>query len=344
MCWNQGDWRFYYYYRRWQKSAYQKALELMERERYDVVHHLNMTGYREPGYLWRLTGVPFVWGPIGGFASVPLRFLPALGLRNALFYSIKNFLNFMQARGSIRVRRAIARASGVLASSTDSKIALERIFGKKAIVMNETGCRVSHSVEERLHDADFFHVLWVGRFIPTKMLNLALKTIGQVKDLQGLRFHIVGDGVDGRAMLESKRLASELGISDICVWHGRVSHSRVQELMQTSDLLFFSSLIEGTSHVVLEAIANSLPVLCFDVCGHGEVINDAVGRKVPALSPAKSVELFSKNIRELFYDRNKLDEMSGNCLARMEELSWAAKADQMVATYSQVISRGKRLV
>jgi hypothetical protein len=26
---------------------------------------LNMIGYREPGYLWKLN-VPFVWGPMGG--------------------------------------------------------------------------------------------------------------------------------------------------------------------------------------------------------------------------------------------------------------------------------------
>ena len=30
MCWNQGDWRFYLHYRKWQKRALAKAREIME--------------------------------------------------------------------------------------------------------------------------------------------------------------------------------------------------------------------------------------------------------------------------------------------------------------------------
>ena len=29
-------------------------------------------------------------------------------------------------------------------------------------------------------------------------------------------------------------------------------------------------------HVVLEAIANNLPVVCFDTCGQGDAVNDKV--------------------------------------------------------------------
>ena len=56
-----------------------------------------------------------------------------------------------------------------------------------------------------------------------------------------------------------KYLAKELGVESQCIWYGAVSHEKVQLLMQESDLLFFTSVAEGTPHVVLEAIANNLP-------------------------------------------------------------------------------------
>ena len=46
ICWNQGDWRFYYYYNVWQKKTYQIALEIISKEKIDIVHQLNMIGFR----------------------------------------------------------------------------------------------------------------------------------------------------------------------------------------------------------------------------------------------------------------------------------------------------------
>ncbi len=49
--------------------------------------------------------------------------------------------------------------------------------------------------------------------------------------------------------------------------------------MQKSDVFLFTSVAEGL-HVVLEAIGNNLPVVCFDTCGQGDAVNDKVGKKI----------------------------------------------------------------
>ena len=36
--------------------------------------------------------------------------------------------------------------------------------------------------------------------------------------------------------------------------------------------LFFTSVSEGTSSVVLESISNHLPVFCFNTCGFGPIV------------------------------------------------------------------------
>lgn len=101
MCWNQGDWRFYKYYREWQWKTYLLAKDICKVEKMDVLHQLNMIGFREPGYLWKLSqenGVPFVWGPIGGLKQFPTAYLQGAGLKMKVFNRLKNFLNIWQLK------------------------------------------------------------------------------------------------------------------------------------------------------------------------------------------------------------------------------------------------------
>ena len=66
MCWNQGDWRFYKHYRDWQNKSLDLARQIIADNHIDVIHQLNMIGFREPGSLWKIKEIPFVWGPVGG--------------------------------------------------------------------------------------------------------------------------------------------------------------------------------------------------------------------------------------------------------------------------------------
>ena len=105
--------------------------------------------------------------------------------------------------------------------------------------------------------------------------------------------------------------------------------------MQKSDVFLFTSVAEGTPHVVLEAIGNNLPVVCFDTCGQGDAVNDKVGRKVSLSSPSQSAHDFAKLLNELEKDRSLLKLLSENCKERQMELSWEEKAKGMVEWYKK---------
>lgn len=97
-------------------------------------------------------------------------------------------------------------------------------------------------------------------------------------------------------------------------------------------------MAEGTPHVVLEAISNNLPVICFDTCGQGDSINEKVGIKIPLSTPKQSVYDFAEKISYLYQNKEVLQELANNCRQRQEELSWDNKAKQMVALYNQVLN------
>lgn len=340
MCWNQGDWRFYKYYRQWQWKTYLMAKDICGKEKIDVLHQLNMIGFREPGYLWKLSkenGAPFVWGPIGGLKQFPTAYLKGAGLKMQLFMRLKNFLNIWQLKHEKRVDEALKTVRLLISSIPDSYRALKKYKGLESIVIPETGCFLSEDISTARFDAEEFHIMWVGKFDFRKQLPLALQAVALAKNPK-IKLDVYGNGSVGQVEM-AKRMGEELGISQQVIWHGNQKNDGVMEAMRKAQLFFFTSVNEDTSTVVLEAVSNRLPVVCFNACGMSAVIDDSVGRKIALSHPSQSAHDFAQILNELEGNRALLKHLSENCKQRQMELSWEAKARKVVEEYERIIGK-----
>lgn len=338
MCWNQGDWRFYKYYREWQWKTYLMAKDICSKEQIDILHQLNMIGFREPGYLWKLSReneLPFVWGPVGGLKQFPLAYLQGADLKMNLFNRLKNFLNIWQLKHEKRVDEAFKTAKLIVSSIPDSYRAIKRYKGLESVIIPETGCFLSDDVSLDRFDGHEFHVVWVGKFDFRKQLPLALRAVAIANNPNIIILDIYGGGSD-KQIAAAKKLADSIGIKEKVVWHGNQPNDVVNNAMRNAQLFFFTSVSEDTSTVVLEAVSNHLPVLCFDTCGMAIVIDSNVGRKIPLSNPAQSVGDFARILNELERDRGLLKKLSANCRQRQIELSWEEKAKTMVKWYEKL--------
>ncbi len=54
---------------------------------------------------------------------------------------------------------------------------------------------------------------------------------------------------------------NEIGI--FVVWHGKIPNKEVHSPHEKGRHFTFTSIMEGTPHVVLEALQNNLPMVCF---------------------------------------------------------------------------------
>lgn len=334
MCWNQGDWRFYKYYKEWQWKTFLIAKDICKENHINILHQLNMIGFREPGYLWKIPNIPFVWGPVDAKESFPLAYLEGASLKTKLFIQLKNAITKWQLQHAKRVRLAVKRASCVISASSNSQQAFKKYYQIDSPLLNETGCYIQeHPIIDK-SKKEYFDILWVGKLDFRKQLSLALRSIAATKNPH-IKLHIVGGG--NNFMYQT--LAKELGIENQCKWYGAISHEEVQTIMQKSDIFFFTSVAEGTPHVVLEAISNNLPVVCFDTCGQGDSINEKVGRKIKLSNPNLSSQQFAMILNELENNRDMLKEMSENCKERQKELSWDRKAQQMIGLYQKILKK-----
>ena len=334
MCWNQGDWRFYLYYRDWQKKTADIARNICKKEKIDILHQLNMIGFREPGYLWKVsreTGIPFVWGPVDAKVSFPLSYANGASLPTKIFLWLKNTITICQLKYGTRMHEAAKTASLVLSASSNSVISFKKYFGVDSPLMNETGTYPIGYQKTDIDKKQSFDILWVGKTDFRKQLALAIRSVASAYH-HDIKLHIVGGG----DMREYMQIAESVGLADNCIVHGSINHDDVLELMRKSNLFLFTSVAEGTPHVVLEAIGCGLPVLCFHTCGQGDCVNEQVGIKIPLSNPHQSEKDFAEGIEYLYQHRDILAAMSQKCKERAEELSWDNKARQMVEYYNRI--------
>lgn len=333
MCWNQGDWRFYFHYRRWQKRALAQAREICRTEEIDIIHQLNMVGFREPGFLWKIDGPKFVWGPVGGMGLTPAGYFVDAPFPDYYLIRWKNLINRFQRKYSPRVRKAVRHSSVVLCATPDDYRMVTGYHHRPALLVNETGTSVTPSYVVR-EFKDPHHLIWVGKFMFRKQLGLALRVLSRLRDIPVV-LDVLGTGSEKEVALY-KELSVRLKVEDRVVWHGQVSRDEVDRWLDRSDIFFFTSVSEATSTVMMEAISRGLPVVCFDTCGFGPLVDDDIGIKIPVTFPEDSVVRFADAIRRLLADPGRLARMSAVAVEKAKGLTWDEKTQRMTGLYREL--------
>lgn len=332
MCWNQGDWRFYFYYARWQKRALQLARRICTDNHIDIIHQLNMVGFREPGYLWRIEGPRYVLGPIGGMTPTPVRFFGGAPFSQLCQIVLKNIINSIQRNCSFRVASAIRKSSIVLCATPFECDIVSRRFRRPAVWISETGTDLFPAKVRRSYDAPI-HIAWVGKFMHRKQLGLALHVVARLKS-ENIVLHVAGTGTE-EEVRKYHEMANELGVTSKVVWHGQISHEEVGLLLDRSDIFLFTSIHEATSTVVMEAVSHGLPVVCFDTCGFGPLINSDIGIKIPLRNPQESISNFANALEALINDPDRCVVMSAACYDKTTSFSFEAKIKTVEQFYRQ---------
>ena len=366
-----GFWGLYYVaYNLWQRKAYGRARELISKSPdpcpFDIVHQLNMIGYREPGYLWKL-GVPFFWGPVGGASNEPLAFRSLFSFSGCVKVFLRTMLNETQKRLSFRSKKAARAARKIWAVTTDDLRMFKTLWGVSVEQMNEAGTEHEKTAVARKWDGiSPLRIVWSGIHTPRKALPILLHAIAEMENgrdnintqksrvdrgashdrnpvlplttgglhlMSPVCIDVLGGGAETDAW---KKCAKKLGIDNMVTWHGTVPRDKALELMNQAHVSVITSLKEATSIVLLEALSLGLPVICHDACGMGVAVTEDCGIKVQLKDPETSILGFKAAICGLLAHPERIEALSRGALKRAEELSWERKTRQIAAAYEQV--------
>lgn len=323
---------YYWYYEKWQRKVLSLAEELERKENFDVIHQLNMVGYREPGYLWKMNK-PFVWGPIGGFNITPWRLLPTMGLKGCVFYLARNIINIYQMNNSSRVDAGVRHSKAIICATCDDAIAVKKIWDKECTIIPEVGYNLNRTDIEPRQRIDKMKICWSGLHIPRKSLNFLLEAAAKSKNRNNIELHIIGDG-ECRTKWEKRAL--KLGLDNI-KWYGWIRHDEALDIMKDSHVFAITSLSDATSTVLLEALSLGIPVIALNHLGFANVITDECGIKIDLLSKKQIVKDMASAIDHLYDCESYRLKLSCGAIKRAKDFSWEKKAEIINDIYKKSV-------
>jgi len=222
------------------------------------------------------------------------------------------------------VRQALARNEGIKLSKIE--VIYNGIDPQLFRTVNENSRtkareQLDLSPEDRV-------VMQVARFHPVKDHETAVRALAHLMDQDKQAVAVfVGDGRERKAI---QKLAGELGIAASCRFFG--VRDDVHQLLPAADVFLLSSLSEGISVTLLEAMATGLPICTTEVGGNPEVVLDG---QTGLLSPRSDAQQLGENLAQVLSDPEQARVMGALGRERVEQ---QFHQNQMHQRYAEIYS------
>ncbi|MCW1311247.1 MAG: glycosyltransferase [Candidatus Parvarchaeota archaeon] len=146
---------------------------------------------------------------------------------------------------------------------------IPKLCSKTVVIKN--AIPIIGELQENRHKV--YDVLFVGRLEDVKGVDILIKAIDIIKK-ENSRDLVVGVVGEGPLKEEYKKLVKELNLEDNFRFLG--VRRDIDGLMKISKVFVLPSRWEGLPMVILEAMANGIPIIATNVGGIPEVIEDGV--------------------------------------------------------------------
>ena len=176
--------------------------------------------------------------------------------------------------------------------------------------------------------------LWSGRLIPTKNYLFLLEVLSQIKSNIKWELTVMGDGPQ-RNNYETKVV--DLNFKDKVRFVGNIPYNETNEFYKETDIFLFPSIREGSPTVILEAMANSIPVIAFNMNGADIMLDRSCGILIPVITNEQMVNDFANAINYLCENHQIRLEMGLAAQKKVEENYLWKKRGELINQYYKSI-------
>jgi len=329
--WKSGRRGLYVYYVLWQWGAYRLAKREHRQVGFDLVHHVTLVSIRFPSFMGGLE-IPFIFGPVGGGETAPLRLRRGYGSKGFLRDAFRDLANWF-VRIDPLVRSTLRRATRIYVTSEQTRALVPRVFRHKTalrLAIGYDGGPTPAPGATRQYEG--LSLLYVGEFLYLKGMHLGLRAFSLLlTTCPNARLTLIGKG---SAEKEWKRLASELGIQERLIWIPWLSRQELLRQYQQYDIFLFPSLRDSGGFVLLESLSAGLPVVCFNLGGPGTIVDETCGRVIGVETGNRDtiVKRLADELRRLSMNEELRNRLSVGARERARHFEWQRHIDTLYET------------
>ena len=320
----------YYYF--WQFKAYLIAKKLHSKKPFSLIHHLTWVSFRQPSFMG-LIDAPMYFGPVAGGDEIPKGYAKTFALKQQLVESFRSLIN-----GLVKIDPLMwltyAKAEKVFFTSPSHLARVPKFVKRKAQIELAIGCDLPTSYSDQENNKHPLRrgnrLLFVGRFLGLKGMDIGLDAFALIRQTRpDITLTLVGDGIERDRWVNKAKL---LNVFDAIEWRGWIPKEDVQKLYAEFDIFYFPSLRDSGGFVVLEALQNGMPVVCFKLGGPGMLVDDTCGDAVDAGSNVAQATLdLAAATLKILADSEKNHHLPENCRKRAKLFTWDALIARMYA-------------
>ena len=231
------------------------------------------------------------------------------------------------------VRWLLRAADSVIGQSRDTVRHVSSIYGvDRPVQLIPLGIE-RPPVIQRADRAEFglppdaFVMITIGRLVARKATTQLIEVFAASK-LSNAHLLIVGDGPDAQPIAERAR---SLGVENRVHLLGQVSEARKYAALSIADAFVSTSQHEGFGLVYLEAMAQALPIVCYDRGGQTDFLSSGETGYVVALNDRAK---FTESLIALHADERARKDYGKRNLARVEQFF----IDTCAARYEEIFN------
>ena len=209
------------------------------------------------------------------------------GIRNSKLDGYKNFLEWISHNFI---------ASGTIFNCYSGEKAFRRKGFRESKCITIPNCFPNISAPLEKTDKGIVRIITVARFHPQKDYETAIKTIALLKKTcKNFVFDLCGYGVLEEQI---RGWVKQYDIEDVVEFH--IHPNNIPELLRQADIYISTSLFEGTSNSIMEAMNWCLPVVCTNVGDNDKLVLEGENGYLTEIGDA---EQLATKLKTLITDR-----------------------------------------
>lgn len=314
--------------------------QLIQAENITLIHQPIPVSPKEPSMIFGM-GVPVIIGPMNGGIDYP----PAFQQMESI---IENFVITVGRQFSNLINTLIPgkqQAALLLVANERTRQALPQGVSKKVVQLVENGVDFSIWKPSVAHRAKapsaITRYVFMGRLVDWKAVDLLLLAFKQAVPQAAISLTIIGDGHERQNLEEQARglgiLGTHAGQPGKVFFAGWLSQEECAEQLQQFDALVLPSLRECGGAVVLEAMAQGIPVIATKWGGPADYLDPSCGILVEPSSREQFIGNLMQAMLRIARSPAEREAMGKAGQKKARQLfDWEVKVDCMVDIYQQV--------